>query len=452
MPTFTTVALDTLLEPGGSKTIAAGKYVPDQKLDSRNATGSKIEKVGSLPSSKSNSALNVPQPRMERRNSASATDINNKRQFNRISPALYATPETTPLPVVPDSPSSFPPSPYIINHKRRGPRLLKSSSQDDVVAREQDVEKEKAAVDAKNEQKEEVDTDKDAEFTFNVPIPIEVGHDKGVSNGGLGNTELKNSVDTQNGPITTVVVNERIDSPDDFFDPQDSLSVKSNTSNGGEQPFSRATPSEFYDAWEELSPDSVPHQLPLNEVETELREIRSSLLMETEKRKQVEESLNNMRSHWLRIRQHLSTVGLTLPADPIGVVEDGNGDDPVEALCQQVNLARYVSSSIGKGIAKAEAEAEMESQMEAKNFEISRLWDRLNYYEAVNREMSQRNQEVVENARSLRQRRKKKLKWVWGSLAAAITIGTAALAWSYVPSGKGTSSSNQSNAPRSTKS
>lgn len=117
--------------------------------------------------------------------------------------------------------------------------------------------------------------------------------------------------------------------------------------------------------------------------------------METEKRKQVEESLNNMRSHWLRMRQHLSTVGLTLPADPVGVMEDGNVDDPVEALCQQVNLARYVSSSIGKGIAKAEAEAEMESQMEAKNFEISRLWDRLNYYEAVNREMSQRNQEVV---------------------------------------------------------
>lgn len=450
MPTFTTVALDTLLEPGGSKTTAVGNYVPDQKLDSRNATSSRIERVGSLPSSKSNDALNVPQPRMERRNSASATDINNKR---RISPALYATPETTPLPVVPDSPSSFPPSPYIINHKRRGPRLLKSSSDDDVAAAEQDVEKEKEAVNAKNEEKEEVDTDKDAEFTFNVPIPIEVGHDEGVSNGGLGNSELKNGVDTRIGIIRPLEVNERRDGePDDFFDPQDSLSVQSNTSNGGEQPFSRTAPSEFYDAWEELSPESAQHQRPLNEVETELREIRSSLLMEVEKRKQVEESLNNMQSHWLRIRQHLSTVGLTLPADPIGLVEDGDVDDPVEALCQQVNVARYVSSSIGKGIAKAEAEAKMESQMEAKNFEISRLWDRLNYYEAVNREMSQRNQEVVENARILRQRREKKLRWVWGSLAAAITVGTAALAWSYVPGGKGTSSSNQSDAPRSSKS
>lgn len=251
MPTFTTVALDTLIEPGGSKTTVAGKYVPDQKLDSRDATSSKIERMGSLPSSKSNSAIDVPKPRMERRNSASATDINSKRQFNRISPALYATPETTPLPVVPDSPSSFPPSPYIINHKRRGPRLLKSLSQEDVATREQDVEKDKVAVDAKNEEREEIDTDKDAEFTFNVPPPIDVAHDKGFPNGGLENSELRNSLNTQSGPLKSVAVNERRDGePDDFFDPQDSLSVKSNTSNGGEQPFTRATPSEFYDAWE----------------------------------------------------------------------------------------------------------------------------------------------------------------------------------------------------------
>ncbi|CAN1225582.1 hypothetical protein LINPERPRIM_LOCUS2515 [Linum perenne] len=40
-------------------------------------------------------------------------------------------------------------------------------------------------------------------------------------------------------------------------------------------------------------------------------------------------------------------------------------------------------------------EAEMETQIEAKNFEIARLMDRLRYYEAVNHEMSQRNQEAV---------------------------------------------------------
>ena len=46
-------------------------------------------------------------------------------------PALYTTPETTPLP---DSPSSFPGtwSPYLINHKRRGPGLIKTPSQGDI--------------------------------------------------------------------------------------------------------------------------------------------------------------------------------------------------------------------------------------------------------------------------------------------------------------------------------
>ncbi|EEF46710.1 hypothetical protein RCOM_1377650 [Ricinus communis] len=66
----------------------------------------------------------------------------------------------------------------------------------------------------------------------------------------------------------------------------------------------------------------------------------------------------------------------------------------VEELCQQVYLARFVLGSIGMGIAKAEGEMMKEAQIEVKNFEIARLWDRLHYYEAVNREMSQRNQEA----------------------------------------------------------
>lgn len=36
----------------------------------------------------------------------------------QMSPSLYATPTEIPLP---NSPSSFPPSPYIVNHKGRGP-------------------------------------------------------------------------------------------------------------------------------------------------------------------------------------------------------------------------------------------------------------------------------------------------------------------------------------------
>ncbi|KAL6995028.1 hypothetical protein U1Q18_005162 [Sarracenia purpurea var. burkii] len=185
----------------------------------------------------------------------------------------------------------------------------------------------------------------------------------------------------------------------------------------------------------ELSSESGP-QPPPRDVEAELSEIRLSLFMEIEKRKQAEEALDDMRTRWSRIRQQLSQVGLTLPADPTASTDDEQlGVDPTEELCCQVYLARFVSNCIGRGTAKAEVEIEMEAQIESKNFEISRLWDRLHYYETVNREMSQRNQEAVEMSRRLRQIRKRRQRWVWGSIAAAITLGTGALAWSYLSTG-----------------
>lgn len=43
----------------------------------------------------------------------------------------------------------------------------------------------------------------------------------------------------------------------------------------------------------------------------------------------------------------------------------------------------------------------------------------------------------VENSRRERERKEQRQRWVWGSIAAVLTIGTAALAWSYLPSGRG---------------
>lgn len=135
-------------------------------------------------------------------------------------------------------------------------------------------------------------------------------------------------------------------------------------------------------------------QPSISDTEPDLREMR--LLMEIEKRKQAEEALNKLQCQWQRLRARLLLVGLTLPSDPTVATEEKQLDsDPAEELCQQVNLARFVSESIGKGIARAEVETEMEAQLEVKNFEIARLLDRLHYYEAVNHEMSQRNQEAV---------------------------------------------------------
>jgi hypothetical protein len=118
--------------------------------------------------------------------------------------------------------------------------------------------------------------------------------------------------------------------------------------------------------------------------------------MEIEKRKHIEEALKSMQSQWERIREGLSSVGIVLPADLAAIAEGGQlNSDPVDDLCQQVYIARFVSNTIGRGTARAEAEAEMEAQLDSKNFEISRLLERLHYYETMNREMSQRNQAAV---------------------------------------------------------
>lgn len=144
----------------------------------------------------------------------------------------------------------------------------------------------------------------------------------------------------------------------------------------------------------ELSSESGPQLL--HDIEVELREMQLSLLTEIEKRRQVEAALNSMRNQWALISQQLSTVGLTLPADPMAVVEhEKSVVDPADEFCRQIDIARFVSNSIGRGTAKAEIEEEMENHIESMNFEIARLMDRVHYYEAVNREMSQRNQEVV---------------------------------------------------------
>lgn len=143
----------------------------------------------------------------------------------------------------------------------------------------------------------------------------------------------------------------------------------------------------------ELSSDAAT-QNSASDVEAELREMRLSLLMEIEKRKQAEESLNNMRNQWQSIRHGLYLAGIILPADLTAVAEQLNSD-PVEDLCQQLYVARFISNTIGRATVRTEVEMEMEAQLESKNFEIARLMERLHCYETMNHEMSQRNQEAV---------------------------------------------------------
>ncbi|XP_062155703.1 uncharacterized protein LOC133863677 [Alnus glutinosa] len=427
MPTFSAIAFDRLIEPGSSKSVDK-----------------------SLPNSKPPNSIPVPNSKLDRRSSLPATERRVKRP--QITPALYATPKATPLP---DSPTSFTPSPYIINHKRRGPRLGKSFSEDDVSSHRKTDEKVNGNIE--NAEMEVIHSTDNVSVTFTIPGTNEEEHvngghacEVGSCNSKLGccNGELGSS-STSNGAVREddELKVERDGESENFFDPQDSLSVTSNTdgedNSGAERSMKLTTPmGEFFDAWEELSSDGGP-QPSLRDVEAELGEMRLNVLMEIEKRKQAEEALNNMRSQWQRLRQQLSAVGLTLPADPTVITEGEQLDcDPPEELCQQVHVARFVSESIGRGVARAEMEMEMEAEIESKNFEIARLFDRLHFYEVVNREMYQRNQDALEVARHERQMKQRRQRWVWGSIAAAITLGTAALAWSYLPTGRGSSSTD----------
>ncbi|MQL94602.1 hypothetical protein Taro_027263, partial [Colocasia esculenta] len=142
--------------------------------------------------------------------------------------------------------------------------------------------------------------------------------------------------------------------------------------------------------------------------------------MEIEKRKQAEEALGNLHKLWQSMSHRLSFVGLMLPPPPAIVTEDKGSTsldvDPVENLGQQLLISKLVVESIGRACSRAEIQLEMEPLINAKKFEIARLWDRLQYYESANREMSQRNQEAVEMARQQRNKRKRRQKWIWRSI------------------------------------
>ena len=70
-----------------------------------------------------------------------------------------------------------------------------------------------------------------------------------------------------------------------------------------------------------------------------------------------------------------------------------------DELSQEVIVARLVGGAIARAAIRAEKEEGMDSIVASKNREISRLWDKLQYLELVNREMFQRNQEITGKVR-----------------------------------------------------
>lgn len=94
---------------------------------------------------------------------------------------------------------------------------------------------------------------------------------------------------------------------------------------------------------------------------------------------------------WERISNLISQAGLTFPAPPTVSDSMQLGDNSMYQFSQEVVIARFVAEAVGRGQAGAEAELAANAMLESKDQEISRLQDKLLYYETVNHEMSQRN-------------------------------------------------------------
>ncbi|XP_059313408.1 uncharacterized protein LOC132064445 [Lycium ferocissimum] len=355
MPTYTAIAFENLLEPRKSS------YAKQQQLTNERNEEEEEEKV------------------------APANHI-------YISPALYITPEPAPIPET--SSGSLSPSPYVVNHKRRGGGSG-------------------GAAFANRKLDEQVNNENtDLDLNLNLKEEEEL---LAVEDNSFEEEEDEGFLDPRCDVFSIGSVNEVMKG----------LDCRSIVSAQGE----------FFDADEDFSLEgsSLNGSASGANIELELRATRLKLLEEIERRKTAEDALNMMRCQWQNISNVLSGSGLTLPSpsDVIGGMQFDNAS--IEQLSQEVIVTRFVAEAIGKGQARAEAELAAESILESKNQEISRLRDRLRYYEAVNHEMSQRNQEIIDVARKQRQRKRTQRKWLWGCIGLSAAIGVSVVAYNYLP-------------------
>ncbi|KAL7124963.1 hypothetical protein ABFS83_14G084000 [Erythranthe nasuta] len=337
MPTFTTIALENLLEPRVRHSSKKQLFHGDSE------------------------------------------DLNPRNEGTRhlyISPALYATPDQAPLPEF-SSPDPVLPSPYLVNLKRRRGGIQRSGAP---------------------ELPEEV--------LENFAIEEFVGKDDG---GGKEEGFLDPKIEAAAAEADELNITQ--------FDCRSFVSA----------------PGDFFDAIDEFSSDGSISNTPLHDsIESELRASRLRLLDEIERRKAAEETLDSIRSQWERIRSIMSDAGLTFPALPIGSdasqIENNN---TLDQISQEIIVTKFVADAIGRGQARAEAEEAASAIIELKEQQIMRLKDRLQYYETVNHEMSQRK--LVDVARKQQERKRSRRRWLWGIMGLSIAIGASVVAYSYIP-------------------
>ncbi|KAH9328008.1 hypothetical protein KI387_000116, partial [Taxus chinensis] len=120
--------------------------------------------------------------------------------------------------------------------------------------------------------------------------------------------------------------------------------------------------------------------------------LRSKISVETGQHIRAEESLSLWQNFWKELIVKFALIGVSLPSIEI----DGYGvDEFIDNICGHLTVSRTVATAVGRASMRAELENEVKMLIDNKNTEISRLRDKLQYYELVNHEMSQRNQEAT---------------------------------------------------------
>ncbi|XP_068660375.1 uncharacterized protein [Aristolochia californica] len=402
MPTFTAVALERLIDPG-----ERGSHL-------------KTNSPSSLKQLNAPNKNNVPIPK--------------KSSHIYFSPSLYTTPDPTPIP---DYPVSVSPSPYVYNRKRRNFSLHENPNHGLQISRPAAVGE---AISRQDHDELSLKTPVVAEAAASSAAPSSSGHQPNGDGYHYRDESLSRIPEVVKEPNGESPVKGRPLLVDDFFEPHASVRITSDDGGGNLtcdhwKCASDMSQSEFYDAREEFFSDgssSLASPSSNVNIEAELRAIRVHLLEEIERRKQAEQAVADICKQWHLISQKMSHLGLSSQAVSVSG-ETGLDIKLAEQFCQEVVVARTVAEAVGRGCARAESEAAAEVIINSKNHEITRLRDKLQYYEAVNQEMSLRNQEVVEMARQGRNRRKRRLRWMWTCIGTSVVFGASALAYLYLP-------------------
>ncbi|PKA63045.1 hypothetical protein AXF42_Ash007841 [Apostasia shenzhenica] len=321
------------------------------------------------------------------------------------SPALYATPQPAPIPDV--SSICWSPTTYVINYKRRDVRGGCLGGGFDVRKDDDGVGRGDAVAEEEKDEEEEIAI---------------VGGSRGLTG------------------IEEVEISEQEE--DVFFDPLDSISfgtnhgeVEDGTSSSfhgcsSQFSFYNQSQSEYCDTTDEfLSDASLSSSSPsfIRSCEKELHVLRVTFLEEASRRKKAEETLVYMNEQWEKVVKCLFQIGPSFPE--MQQPEKLQDEIDLAQICQERVFLKFVSESLERDLSKEETEDAMMKLIASKNYELSRLRNRMQYYESMNREMCQRNQDAVDLSRH---RRDSKRRWIWSCIGLSLTVGASLFAYSYL--------------------